>query len=226
MRFTPTNGETTMKEVPMSSFPKGIKIPASIISYIFHPFFIPLIGIWMIVETHYLQFAGFDRKALIHLYGSIVTNTTLLPFFTLFMLTQLKFISGFSMPRRRDRIIPYIALMTFYIWTYLEFKKQLMIPEIVKVFLLGIFISSILGFISNIKTKVSLHCIGMGSLIGLVISFFGQTFIPMIIPITAVIFVAGLISSCRLIVANHTYPDIYMGLLFGVFAQLLAFWIL
>src|SRR5699024_7820639 len=119
-----------------------------------------------------------------------------------------------------------IALMTFYIWTYLVFKKQIMMPEVIKAFLLGIFIASISGFISNIKAKISMHCIGIGSLIGLALSFVSHPFTPIIVFLLAVLFVAGLLSTCRLISADHTYPDIYCGLLFGILAQLLAFWVI
>jgi len=219
-----TNGQTTAsQEVVKPSFPKGLKIPASIISIVFHPFLMPVIGTWLIVYLHFYEFAGFDKKDFIQLYGTILTNTVILPFATVFLLSKLKFISNIGMPKNRDRIIPYIALMTFYFWAFLVFKKQPMAPDSIKGFMLGIFIASILGFLSNLKLRTSLHMIGMGCLIGILLFFSNNTY--SMIPLMAVILASGLVATSRIIKGGHSSSEIYLGLLFGIVSQLLAFWI-
>src|SRR5699024_11287858 len=168
-----TNGQTTTsQEVVKTSFPKGLKIPATIISIAFHPFLMPVIGTWLIVYLHFYEFAGFDKKDFIQLYGTIFSNTVILPFATVFLLSKLKFISNIGMPKNRDRIIPYIALMTFYFWAFLVFKKQPLAPDSIKGFMLGIFIASILGFLSNLKLRTMLYLIGMCCFIWIFFFFF------------------------------------------------------
>lgn len=208
------------------AFSKALKIPASVISIIFHPFLIPIIGTWLIIHLHYYQFAGFQKDDIIHLYGSVLTNTVILPFATVFLLSVLKFISSMRMERKQDRIVPYMALMTFYFWAFLVFNKQAMMPDSIKVFILGLFIASILGFLSNLQIKISLHGIGMGSLIGLLLCFFGSTSVNITIFLMAVFLATGLVATSRLVVGRHSSLEVYLGIFFGIFAQLLALWIL
>lgn len=207
-------------------FPRWIRVTAMVISVVLHPLFVPIIGTWLIVQTHYYQFAGFHRKEFIQLYGAIIANAVVLPAFTVILLKLLKFISSIQMPQRRDRIIPYIAVMTFYFWTYMVFNHQAMMPEVIKAFLLGNFIAVILAFLSNLQMKISMHSLGMGGLLGLVFCFLEQPGISISLPLVVIIFAAGLVATCRLILDVHSYREIYMGVAFGVFAQLLAFWII
>ncbi len=208
------------------SFPKFWRAVAMVVSIVLHPLFIPLIGAWIIVQTHFYQFAGFQGKQLIQYYGSVIANTLVLPAFTVFFLKKLHFISSIHMHSRRDRVIPYIATMTFYFWTYLVFRHQDMMPEVIKVFLLGNFIAVILAFLSNLKMKISMHTLGMGGLIGMLFCFLENPYIQIATPLMIVILAAGLVATCRLVLQAHTYREIYMGAAFGIFAQLLASWII
>ena len=208
------------------SFPQWVKRAAQVISIVLHPLFVPLIGAWLIAETHYYDFAGFQPKNYIQFYGAIAANAVLLPAFTVFFLKKLHFISSYQMRQKSDRIIPYIAVMTFYFWTYMVFKRQLMMPDVVKAFLLGNFIAVILAFLSNIRMKTSMHATGMGGLLGLVFCFMETPYVAVFLPLVVVLFAAGLVTTCRMILGAHSYREIYMGAAFGVFAQLLAFWII
>lgn len=207
-------------------FSRGIRGIAMSVSIILHPLFIPLIGAWLIAQTHYYQFAGFHGKQLIQYYGSVIANAVVLPAFTVLFLRKLHFISSIQMERRQDRVIPYIATMTFYFWTYLVFKHQQMMPGVIKVFLLGNFIAVILAFLSNLKMKISMHTLGMGGLIGLIFCFLDNPYIRIATPLMIVLLAAGVVASCRLILQAHTYREIYMGAAFGIFAQLFASWII
>lgn len=209
------------------SFPRWVKGTAMAISIVLHPLFVPLIGAWLIVQTHYFQFAGFQGKEFIQLYGTIIANAIVLPAFTVLFLKLLKFISSFQLHKRRDRIIPYIAVMTFYFWTYLVFKHKAMMPDVINAFLLGNFIAAILAFLSNLRMKISMHTLGMGGLLGLVFCFLNQPYVqPIALPLIIILFLLGLVATCRLILGAHSYREIYMGAAFGLFAQLLAFWII
>src|SRR5699024_1104378 len=224
MKLLSENGAPA-ESIASSAFPRWSRVFSMVVSIVLHPLFVPLIGAWLIVETHYFQFAGFQRKDFIQFYGSVIANAVVLPAFTVFLLKQLKFISSVQMHKRQDRIIPYIAIMTFYFWTYLVFKKQIMVPEIMKSFLLGNFIASILGFLSNIQMKTSMHALGMGGLLGLLSCFVRDPCFDGSTPLIGGFFAAGLVGPCRLILGAHTFRELYMGVAFGVFAQLVAFWI-
>lgn len=198
---------------------------AQVLSIILHPLFVPLIGAWFIVNTHYYQFASFDKKSLFSLYGSIVANTLILPAFTVFFLKKLKFIKSIRMHSQQDRVIPYIAVMTFYFWAFMVFNHQDMMPLTLTAFLLGNFIAVVFAFISNLFLKISMHTLGMGGLLGLVFCFAGNPHINITLPLMVIILLCGIVSTSRLILAAHTLREIYLGLMFGILAQLIAFWL-
>lgn len=210
---------------PSPSFHPAWRAIAHVISVILHPIFVPLIGTWLIVVSHPFQFAGFSGKAMFGIYGSVVANTIVLTGFTVFILKQLHFIQSILLRTQRDRVIPYIATMTFYFWAFMVFKHLPAVPRIVTAFMLGNFLAVVLAFLSNLVIKISMHALGMGGLIGLLCCFFGDPNYNVAFPLTVVIIVAGIVCTARLILEEHSLKEIYWGILFGVFAQLFAAWI-
>lgn len=210
---------------PEPLFHPILRVLAHVVSIVLHPIFVPLIGTWLIIEAHPLQFAGFSSKALFGVYGSVVSNTILLTGFTVVILKQLHFIKSIRLRTQNDRIIPYIATMTFYFWGFLVFKHQTAIPVVLTAFMLGNFLAVVLAFLSNLVLKISMHALGMGGLLGLMFCFFGDPYFNIAFPLTVVIVVAGIVCTSRLILQEHTLREIYWGVLFGVFAQLVAAWI-
>lgn len=199
---------------------------AFIFSVVLHPLFVPLMGVWLIITTHYYQFAGFDDHSLFRIYGSVAANTLILPAFTVLFLKLLRFIQSIKMERRKERIIPYIATMTFYFWAYMVFRHQPMVPAVLATFLLGNFIAVILAFFSNFFIKISMHTLGMGGLLGLVFCFLDNPSVYIALPLMIIILLCGIVGTSRMILEAHTLREIYLGVIFGVLAQLLASWIL
>jgi hypothetical protein len=199
---------------------------AHVLSVICHPLFVPVIGTWLVIKTHPFAFAGFDHKSLFRIYGSVASNTVILTGFTVLILKQLKFISSIRLPTRRDRVVPYVATMTFYFWAFMVFKHQPQIPGMLTAFLLGNFIAVILAFLSNLMLKISMHALGMGGLLGLACCFIGDPYYNITLPLMVIILVTGAVCTSRLILGEHSLREIYLGALFGVFAQLLASWLI
>jgi hypothetical protein len=220
------NTEQTLKgsdhsELHFSPILKGM---SHVLSVIFHPLFVPLIGTWLVIVTHPLLFAGFTGKSLFRLYASVITNTVILTGFTVLVLKQVGFIQSIRLPTQRDRIIPYIATMTFYFWAFLVFKHQTRIPIVLTAFLLGNFLAVVFAFLSNLFLKISMHALGMGGLLGLMFCFFGDPYFNIAFPLVVLILLSGMVCTGRLILGEHTLREIYLGIMLGVMAQLLAIW--
>lgn len=223
MPAVPALQSTDHKE---SDFPRIIRWVAEVVSVILHPLFVPLIGAWLVVQAHPMQFAIFDDKMLFRLYASVITNMIILTGFTVLVLKLVHFISSVRLPTQRDRVIPYVATMTFYFWAFLVMKHQKQIPLVLTAFILGCFIAVVLAFISNIKLKISMHALGMGGLLGLMFSFFGNSYFYIGLPLAIIILLGGVVCTCRMILGEHNLREIYLGAMFGVLAQLIAVWIL
>lgn len=199
---------------------------AHVLSVVFHPLFVPLYGAWLVILAHPFQFAGFNGKTLFRIYGTIASNTVILTGFTVLILKQLKFIESIRLHTQRDRVIPYVATMTFYFWAFLVFKHQTQIPAELTAMLLGNFLAVVLAFLSNVFLKISMHALGMGGLLGLMFCFFGAPYFNLVLPLIGILLLGGMVCTSRLILGAHTLREIYLGVLFGVLAQLIAAWVI
>src|SRR5258705_2743443 len=111
--------EVSIPEIPQQ--PTGIRVFAKIISYLFHPLFIPVYITYFIMKVHSYQFAGLNEwgKTLNLLLISITCS--FLPLISVLLLRALNFIDSVLLKTQKDRIIPYIICMTFYFSTWYFF---------------------------------------------------------------------------------------------------------
>ena len=213
-----------MNQTQTNNFSMLLRFPAQVISYLFHPLFIPTYILLFLTYQFPYEFAGIDVHHLQLRVFSVFWMTAFFPAFAVLLLWRLKFIESILLKTQKERIIPFVITMFFYWWMYYlsrNFKDQ---PEALKFFYFGIFISTALGLIINNFIKISLHAIAAGGAVAAVILFsvFYQTPLGIAIGVTTVL--AGLICTCRLIVSNHTTQEIYTGLFVGIICQLIGYW--
>jgi len=133
------------------------------------------------------------------------------------------FIDSIFLRTRKDRIIPIIAANLFFFWMYLVFRNQNEIPAILTGFTFGVFLASSLALLANIYSKISLHAIGVGGLLGLLLVILKTNpYIPITLALMLVVFIAGVVCTSRMIAGHHTPGEIYSGLLVGVLCQYIA----
>ncbi len=192
---------------------------AHVLSYVFHPLFIPLYVTWFLAFVHPSYFSGFSVLGKKKLLLLITINAFAFPAITVLLLKALGFIDSIFLKTQKDRIIPYIASGTFFFWTQYVLREQNYVPRILVAFMFGVFISSSAALIANIYYKISMHAIGMGGLAGLFLVIMQQNTMLMTWPLSLVILLAGLVCTSRMIVSDHRPKEIYMGLLVGLVCQ-------
>jgi hypothetical protein len=199
-----------------------LKWPANFFSYIFHPTFIPVYVIAFLVYMHPSYFSGFSERNKLQTVIISCINLVAFPLLTVFLLKALGFIDSIFLRTRKDRIIPYMACGIFFFWAYTVFKKQEMYPTIMPSFILGVFLAASAALIANIYFKISMHAIGMGGWLGIFFVIAKENSMLMTWPIAAALLITGVVCTARLLVSNHTQRDIYVGLIVGFLAQVVA----
>src|SRR3990167_1010431 len=129
-----------------------MKIAAKIISTIFHPLIIPVIGLLIIFNTDsYINYSiPQDLKiAIITLVG---TSTFVIPLLISLLLVHKKIIKNLEMNTTKERIIPYAFTIVFYIFT-LYMLKEAAIPPLIFKFVIGATLSVLVAFLVNLKWK-------------------------------------------------------------------------
>jgi hypothetical protein len=202
------------------SFHPALRYAATVISYLFHPLFIPVYVGWFLIYV--LEFfPDYTGMGKIKLMISMAVNYSLLPLVTLLLAKALGFVQSIYLKTQKDRIIPYVTSGIFYFWIWYVFRNQGFAPQVV-MFALAIFLSSSAGLIANSFLKVSMHAISMGVLATYVLLLGFATYKNYGPYISAAFFIAGLVCTSRLILSNHSPKEIYVGLAIGILGQIIA----
>jgi hypothetical protein len=202
---------------------KPLRIVAQIVSYVFHPLFMPTFFMLYLIKVVPFEFVGITDWQLKLRVFSVFWLTAFFPAFAVFLLWRLKFSDSIYLRTQKERIIPYVISMFFYWWMYYLSRNFTDQPLALKFFYFGIFIASSIGLIVNNFMKVSLHAMGVSGLLMavLLVSFYYP--IHNFIWVALAILLAGVVISARMIVSDHTKQELIIGFAIGILTQLMAY---
>ncbi len=218
-----SNGAGNGQQASVEALPKAwAKIFSGFFSYIFHPVFIPLYITAFLLYIHPSAFSGFSMAGKKQTMLIVAFNIVFFPLVSVLLLKAVGFIDSLYLRTQKDRIIPYIASGIFFFWAYLVFHKQSQYPLLLTAYILGIFLASSAALIANIYFKISMHAIGMGSVLGFFLVLIRSNSMLMTWPFCIALLVTGFVCTARLLVRSHDQKDIYGGLLVGIITQVAA----
>jgi hypothetical protein len=212
---------TALNEPRPSSFARML---GHVVSYVFHPLFIPSYIAFFLLFVHPLVFAGYSHDMKVFRLATVMLSTFFIPAFSVFLMWRLQLvISSMQLKTQRERIIPYAIAMIMYFWCWYVFYR-VDSPQEIRIFMLGAFLSVCSAWLLNIPMRVSMHSTAMGTALAffLILAFKDAAFNGVYLSIA--IFVAGLVCTARFIVSHHTAGEIYLGLLAGIASQYVATW--
>ena len=196
---------------------KVLKAFAWIISVIFHPIGIAVIGCTVINFALFVGIVGVEKTI-----TSLVFLRTIKPIIELYYLLPLLFCGIYAMFFMRkgnlDNNRHRLMLLSFILLTYVVSLFNTSISAFYVPFLMGctfvVFVATAITFF----WRISLHTIGMGGLLGfftemMVTQTFNQSMMIPVFMITVII--AGLVGSARLYLGAHTPAQIYAGYAVG-----------
>jgi hypothetical protein len=198
---------------------------AKIVSFILHPLFVGVMMMFYISYIHPTLFIAVSDKGRFYKFLTFVVNNVMFPVLVVLLLKGLGFTKSIQLNTQKERIIPYVASVIFFFNSYNTFRNQPDSPEILTDMCLGIFLSACIALVQNNFSKISMHGIGIGGMLGLemVIIFTGQAYA--VWPLAMAIFLTGLICTARLIASDHSKEDLLLGLTVGIGTQLFAWWL-
>jgi hypothetical protein len=188
---------------------------AKIVSVIFHPLLMPVYGLLIIFSAPTLfGYLPFTVKKLLLLI--ILVNNVFLPMALMPFLYHRKIISSWTMNDRKERIIPLILVTVLYGATsYIIFKFP--VPLFLKAFLFTSLFLSIMVTIINFWWKISLHAVGVGALLSIIVILSVKMNAPLELYLVSAILAAGFVLSSRLKLNYHNPLQVWVGFLAGFF---------
>lgn len=192
-----------------------MKILSKILSYLFHPLLMTTWFTLLLLYTNPFSFAGLSSGIVI---AVVFINTFMFPAISILLMRKLGFIEDLEMPDHKQRIIPLVASIIFYVWAYLATRK-INFPYMMGVFMMGVLVSLFASFVINVFYKVSLHMVGVsGALTAIMLLVFVSPS-DLSYYFLAMILLTGAVASARLYLGAHTMKEVYVGFLVGMFGQ-------
>ena len=202
----------------------ALRLISKILSYIFHPLFVPVYIVWFLITEQPYLFGSFTASEKLITILRFFIMYSFFPLVTVLLAKGLGFLDSIFLKTQKERVIPYIACGIYYFWMSYVLRNQSQFSKEVVQLSMAIFIASSLGLLVNIYMKVSMHAISMGIMIAFMalLSFTQPDNYTFYFSIAFLI--AGLVCTARLIISDHTQAEIYAGLLLGCLSQWLAVW--
>jgi hypothetical protein len=201
----------------------AVRLVAKIVSYVFHPLFVPVYIAWFMIMALPWLFAGLPPSGKILTIVQFFIMYSFFPLVTVLLAKGLGFLDSIYLKTQKERIIPFIACGIYYFWMCYVLRHQSESRETIQLSL-AIFIASSVGLLFNIYIKISLHAISMGILVAFMVLLGLTQSINFGLYISIALFIAGLVCTARFIVSDHTPREVYFGFLTGVASMVVGVW--
>lgn len=209
-----------------------LRFAAHIISVVCHPLFLLMYALFLLAWANpYLFSQGSFEKVIADnnnrlLFLEVFIFTVAFPLFAILIMRGLNLIDSLQMKSQQERIGPFIVTGLMYVWVFYNLKQQPSVPVPLKTFALGATIGLFSAFIVNLFSKISLHTVGMGGFLGMVLIImaksYSETFGDLRSIFILTILLAGFVGTARLVLRSHEPNDIYGGYFVGLMSQLIA----
>ncbi len=199
---------------------------ATLISYLFHPLLIATYGCLLVffglTNSIYYIFTPLKLKLVITL--TVFAFTFLLPVLNLLILYRLNYVSSLKLEDRKERIFPLLMTSLCYFGLFYMVYDFNIWPA-VKLFILGGGICIFSAAIIHLWWQISAHMIGVGGLIGVLLSMSYFLQLPLFTGLSVAILLAGIIGFSRLFLQAHSQSQVYVGVIFGCLVQFSLFFL-
>jgi len=191
-------------------------------SILFHPLLITSYTLGLLFSIRTIFNSAITLQGKLMVMGFVFSTTFIFPLMLILILLRKGNIKSLQMETREERVFPLILTAAFYYSTYYVLR-QIQIPNMFQLFLLGTTFLIALALLINFWWKISIHMIALGGMIGTMIGISMQLNYDMRILIALLFIFAGLTAFSRLKLSSHNPAQVYTGFLMGLLLMLLLF---
>ena len=210
-----------------------MKSIAQIVSFLGHPLLVLTYLLALMLAMNPFAFgvlSAVDKRGILLLL-SVFTTSCMIPGLGIVLMKPLGLVQQLSMRDKQERIGPYIICGVFYLWLFKNFMDG-SVPLLYATFALGATIGLFFAFFINIFMKISVHTLGMGALVAMVLTLafawpgmslhLGTLQVSMNIVVVVVFLFAGMVGFSRLMLGAHTPAAVWRGYAAGAAAVMVA----
>lgn len=202
---------------------------ARFFSFLFHPVFIPIYSFFVIVSTFPFQYLYIPKKVWNISVIILLMMTCVFPSIMTLILNKLKIVDDLDISVRKQRILPYMIFLFFYLMSFMMFKPKevssiiFLEDGLIATILLGATISIGIAFFLNNFLKVSIHSCANANLFAFCCLLAKSSNKNMFSIILFTFLIMGFVGASRIKLEAHTKNEVYVGIITGIIGQTLAF---
>lgn len=187
-------------------------IGARVVSMLFTPFYLPLVGMLALFVFSYLRIFPLAYK--LQLLLMVYVFTILLPTFIIHLYRRYQGWTLLQLGTRERRMIPYVVSIVCYLTCY-YLMNLLHVPHFMGRIVVAALMVQMLCAIINVWWKISTHTAAIGGVAGALIAFAKIFSFNPVWWLCVVIIVAGILGTSRMVLRQHSLAQVVAGFVLG-----------
>lgn len=189
-----------------------MKLLANIISAVFHPLLMITYGALLALTHTFLAIYPLSVKGMI--LGAVFFSTALVPGLFILLLVKTGSAHDLELTDRRERLLPYLILVTSNM-ACLFFLYKMRMPFWILSQLMAVIAALLAALCINFFWKISAHMLGIGGLLGAIMGICRVQHTDPYWLFIAGFLAAGLLGVSRIWLKRHTPMQVYAGFALG-----------
>lgn len=191
---------------------RNLIIAARVISLVFTPFYLPVVGLTALFVFSYLSLLPFRYKAAV--VGLAYLFTVLAPTLLIHAYRRYNGWTPVELGRKERRMVPYvISIACYFACVYL--MERMHIPRFMGGILIAALLIQITCAVINAWWKISTHTAAIGGVAGALFAFADIFSFNPVGWLCGVFMLAGLLGTSRMILRQHTLAQVVAGFWVG-----------
>lgn len=191
---------------------KQIILTARLLSMLFTPFYLPIVGIALLFLFSYLNMFPWSYKIPVLL--MVYLFTVMLPSLLIHVYRRYQGWNLIELGHREKRMIPYILSIISY-FTCVYVMERLHMPHFMGSIIVAALAVQIVCALINIWWKISTHTAAIGGVAGALFAFSYYLGFNPVWWLCLVIIVAGMVGTSRMILRQHSLSQVVGGFAVG-----------
>jgi len=198
---------------------KNIILTARVVSMVFTPFYLPIVGLLALFFLSYLSLMPLGYK--LQVLALVYAFTILLPTVLIHLYRKYNGWNLIELGHKEKRMVPYvISILCYFFCVYL--MDMLHIPHFMGTIVSAALAIQIVCALINVWWKISTHTSAIGGVAG-ALFVFGELFaFNPIWWLCLVMVLAGVLGTSRMILRQHSLSQVVAGFLVGVVCSVLG----
>lgn len=192
---------------------KALIIAARAVSLVFTPFYLPLVGIALLLTFTFLS--GLPTKYKLLLAATVYLMTVFIPTVLIFFYRIVRGWSLVKLGEKQNRIVPYLISIACYVACIWLLNYVYVNHEIIIIIVAALAIQ-VVSTIVNIFWKISTHSAAIGGVSGALVAYGQLFYFNPVLWLSLSIIMAGIVGTARIILRQHTTAQVVAGYLLGV----------